>query len=345
MTTTQHSPDALVSLGVPAVHGGTPTAYGVPLAQTEEDLRQADAAFMGVLWGAPITPEFVYTGYGANYGTTGASPGQFRFTSLRHRGGYLPELDLAVLDAVKLVDHGDVAAGDDMSDLLARVEAKVRAMRRSGCAAITYGGNAGPSSYAIVRAIAQESPGPVTVINFDAHSDNSPGDWETEDPRNSRWASTWVHQMLELPEIDATRYRHVGLRGPANDRGVFDRFRDQGVERDQIISYGELKRARRSGFDDWVQRWAEEATSEAHAVWVAIDIDVLDLGSNPHYADEPLGPNADEVIDMVAGIARACGRERFAGLSFMAIPPEAVSLHLVASYIVLHALAGLQPAA
>src|SRR4029079_53166 len=56
-------------------------------------------------------------------------------------------------------------------------------------------------------------------------------------------------------------------------------------------------------------------------------------------ADEPLGPSADELIDMVAAVAAVAGRERFAGLAFMAVPPAAVSLHVIASYVLLHALA------
>jgi hypothetical protein len=74
-------------------------------------------------------------------------------------------------------------------------------------------------------------------------------------------------------------------------------------------------------------------------VWIAVDIDVLDMGSNPHYADEPLGPSADELIDMVAAVVRVAGRDRFGGLSFMAVPPGAVSVHVIASYVLLHALA------
>jgi arginase family enzyme len=328
-----------VTLDVPTVMGGTPTAYGVPLVQDAGGLRDADAAFLGIQWGAPIQPEYIYTGYGANFGTTGASPGQFRFTSLRHRSGYLPELDLAVFDSVRLVDFGDIAAGNDVGRLLDRVQHDVSTIRRAGCAAITYGGNAGPASYAVFRGIAQDASGPVAIVNFDAHGDVKPGDWRTEPATNSRWGATWVHQLLELPEADPARYRHVGLRGPANDAGVLERFRAHGVERAQIVSYGELKRARRRGLDEWVAEWATDAVGDAASVWIAVDADVLDMGSNPHYADEPLGPSADELIDMVAAVVGAAGRDRFAGLAFMAIPPAAVSLHVIASYVLLHALA------
>jgi arginase family enzyme len=345
MATTLENSDEFVRLLVPTVHGGTPTAYGAPLGRDEKDFRDADAAFLGIQWAAPMPPDFTYMGYGANFGTTGASPGQFRFTSLRHRGGFLPELDLAVFDAVRLVDAGDVPPTDDMAMLLSSVENQVSAMRKAGCTPITYGGNAGPASYAVACGVAQAASGPLAVVNFDAHGDNRAGDWRTESPSNSSWGGTWVHQLLKRPEIDASRFWHFGLRGPANDAGVLKRFGALGVERGQIVSYGELKQARRRGFDEWVDQWAATAVDGAAAVWIAIDIDVLDIGSNPHYADDALGPTADELIDSVAAVVRACGPERFAGLSFMAIPPAATSLHIIASYVILHALAAMAPSA
>jgi hypothetical protein len=51
------------------------------------------------------------------------------------------------------------------------------------------------------------------------------------------------------------------------------------------------------------------------------------------------GPSADELIDMVAAVAAVAGRERFGRLAFVAVPPAAVSLHVIASYVLLHALA------
>jgi arginase family enzyme len=328
-----------ITLAVPTVGGGTPTAYGAPFVGGSGSLPQADAAFMGIQWGAPVLPEFIYVGYGANYGATGASPGQFRLTSLRHRGGFLPERDVSVFERLRLVDVGDITATGTMEDLLESVSTRVAAMRRDRCVAITYGGNAGPSSYAVLRGIARECDGPVAIVNFDAHGDNWAGNWRHDAPEQSRWASTWVHQMLELPEVDPGCYRHVGLRGPVNDPEIFTRFNDQGVKREHIVSYQELKAARRRGFDDWLDEWTAAAVHGAGAVWVAIDIDVLDMGSNPDYADEPFGPSADEMIDMVAAIARVAGRDRFAGLSFMAVPPQAARLHVIASYTILHALA------
>ncbi|WP_249019626.1 arginase family protein [Conexibacter sp. S30A1] len=333
-----------MSLALPMIGSSTPTAYGRPFVREDDGFQDADAVFMGIPWAAPVRPDLAFTGGGANFGVTGMSPGIFRRASLRHRGGFLLELNMAIFDRVKLVDSGDVAVSGDMEEMLQRIEARTRAIRRAGCVVISYGGNAGPSSYPVISGIAQEADGEVTIVNFDAHGDNRPGDWRAEDPAFSSWGSSWVHQMLERPDIDARRFYHVGLRGPVNDKRVVDRFRDLGVERAQILDPGAIGRARQAGFAEWAAAWAAEVVAETPAVWIAIDVDVLDMGSNPSFVGEPFGPSADELILMVEALARAAGRQRLAGLSFMAVPPGAAELHVIASHALLHCLAGIAPA-
>jgi hypothetical protein len=55
---------------------------------------------------------------------------------------------------------------------------------------------------------------------------------------------------------------------------------------------------------------------------------------------EPLGPTVDELIELVYRVGRAAGRGRFGGLSIMATPYEAQSLHQTLTYVLLYALAG-----
>ena len=78
----------------------------------------------------------------------------------------------------------------------------------------------------------------------------------------------------------------------------------------------------------------------AAKVWVALDPDVLNAGSVPDFGTEPLGPTADEVIELMYRVGRAAGREKFGGISIMATPHEARSLHQILVYALLYALAG-----
>jgi len=75
-------------------------------------------------------------------------------------------------------------------------------------------------------------------------------------------------------------------------------------------------------------------------VWITLDPDVLNLGSTPDFGAEPLGPTLDEVVELVYRVGLVAGRGRFGGLSIMATPYEAQSLHQTLMYVLLYALAG-----
>src|SRR5215216_4430552 len=83
--------EPIVEMRSPRVYGSFPTLFGMPLAETEEDLRGADVAFLGVPWRAPTT-------------------------------------------------------------------------------------------YPVLKAIAERADGPTAVLNLDAHGDNQPGGWEEDEP-------------------------------------------------------------------------------------------------------------------------------------------------------------------
>ena len=330
--------DPIVEMLVPRVYGSTPTVFGAPLAETLEDLGGADAAFLGVPWRAP-TPDSRAGRAAANYEGTLLTPAHFRVNSLKY-GGYLPELDLDVFEHLKIVDRGDVEVVRDMRQTLSNVETEVRGIVQHGCYPITLGGNAGPSTYPVLKAIAAQAGGPTAVLNLDAHHDNQRGEWEEDDPRQPRWGSTWARRILSLPGVDPARYHHFGLRGPRNDREVFARFLERGVKREHIYTYQDIKQARRTGFDEWARGLAQRVADGAERVWIAVDPDVLNLGSNPDFGDEPLGPTTEEVVELVYQAGRAAGRRKFGGLGLMALPYDAQTLHSICIYILLYALAG-----
>ena len=326
-------------MSVPRIYGSTPTLFGVPLAQSREDLQGVDVAFFGVPWRAP-SPDLRIGSVQPNYEGTLLTPSYFRLNSLRY-GSYLPELDLDVFESVRVVDRGDVDVRQDMAQTLKSVEVEVGAILDAGAIPFTMGGNAGPSTYPVVKVIGERSDGPVAVLNFDAHADNQRGDWQDDDPRQPNWGSAWIWRILGLPGIDPRRYYHIGLRGPRNDRKTFARFVERGAMRENIQTYRDLKRARVEGYDAWARKYAGTVADGAARVWIAIDPDVLNLDANPDWVDEPLGPTSEEVIELVYQTVRAAGRERFAGLSFMATPYNATALHSILIYVLLYALAGM----
>lgn len=236
-------PGPVVRMLSPRVYGSFPTLFSSPLAETKEGLRGADVAFLGVPWSAPTTPKsFLVGGARSNFEGTQLTPSYFRLNSLEY-GGYLPELDLDVLGNFKLVDCGDADVFQDVE----RTFSEVGAMVDAGCIPVVMGGNAGPTTYPFVKAVAERAGGPTAILNLDAHGDNRPGEREEDDPRAPRWAETWALRILVLPAVDPARYHHFGLRGPKNDPGTVVRFVERGVEREHVYTYREIRRAQQGG--------------------------------------------------------------------------------------------------
>ena len=69
--------------------------------------------------------------------------------------GYLPELDLDVFERLKLVDYGNVDVVQDMKQTLLNVEIRVKDIIDARCIPVTIGGDAGPSTYPVLRAVAE----------------------------------------------------------------------------------------------------------------------------------------------------------------------------------------------
>lgn len=330
--------DPVVEMRLPRHYGSVPTLFGAPRAEAAADLAGADIVFLGVPWQAPV-PDSRMGAAGANYFGTNLTPSTFRTNSVKY-GGYLPELDIDVFERFRLVDYGDVEVAKEHSRTFDNTVDRVREIIRVGAMPFTLGGNSGPSTYGVLKGVAEEAHGPVAVINFDAHHDNLNGEIDEDDPRLPRWGGTWARRILDLPNVDPARYTHIGLRGPRNDPGVFERFLAKGARRENIYTYWQIARARRSGYEDWIASVVARPIEGASKVWLAVDPDVLDMGAAGDFGDEPLGLHAGEVCWGAYEVGRAAGRQRFGGIAFMALPYDAMKLHWIMMYIFLYAMAG-----
>ena len=84
----------------------------------------------------------------------------------------------------------------------------------------------------------------------------------------------------------------------------------------------------------------DQVADGAAKVWIGMDPDVLDMADLPEFGDEPLGPHADEICWLAYEVGRAVGRDRLGGVSFMAVPNTAMTIHWICIYVLLYALAG-----
>lgn len=332
--------DPLFEWAIPRVYGTTPSVFGAPLAKTMEELEEADLAFVGIPWSAPRGE--TRTGSAVrNFDGTSLTPDKFRFNSLKY-AGYLPEFDLDVFSKLTLVDAGNAVVSEaDIVATLENVQALVGRIVKAGAIPFTLGGNSGPGSFAVVRGIAEATGESLRVLHLDAHSDCRPIDQDQDQPGNPAWGGTWVWRLLHSGDVGGENYFHYGLRGPRNHPDTFRWLARAGVPRENVVTYRELRAARRSHSEmDWTADLARQIAGSEGKLWIGIDVDVLDIGSNPDWGDESLGPTVAETAELLWRVGKELGRERLAGISIMAMPYDAQTLHGICIYLVLYLLAG-----
>lgn len=332
--------DPIYEWSIPRVYGSTPTVFGAPLAQTTEELERADVAFLGIPWSAPRSDNRFGTSV-ANFDGTNLTPDKFRINSLKY-GPYLPEFDLDIFSSLSLVDAGNVVVSEANTDKsLENVREFVKRIVSAGTIPFTLGGNSGPGSYSVVCGIADAIGESVRVLHLDAHSDCRPIDQNEDTATNPAWGGTWVWRLLQSDSARGTEYFHFGLRGPRNHADTFNWLSRAGVPRENVVTYKEIRHARKTNStSEWIESFARNVVGTEGKIWIGIDVDVLNLGSNPDWGDEPMGPSATEVAELLWQVGKAAGKERLAGISIMAMPFDAQSLHSICMYLVLYLFAG-----
>jgi arginase family enzyme len=307
--------------------GDAPSFLGVPVALTADALRDADVAIVGIPSGAQASPGRPP----GQWATYGRGPADARRFSLRY-GGYLPDLDLDVLEQVRVVDYGDATiVPGDVGASLASVDRKVRDVLDAGCRLVTLGGCVPYASYGVVTALARATTaGRVGVISLDAHGDcldsirGMPNQGELG-------AGTWQRRMWEdAPAIDPTLHVEIGMRGPRNIREMVETYR---AKRARLYPAATV---RRLGMAAVCAEAFGPVFAGAARTWLSLDMDVLDFGAIPGWADEPLGVSARDVICAV----HEAGKAGLDALSFQFIAPDSPAASAVVAYIVVYLIAG-----
>lgn len=302
----------------PALYPGVPTFLGVDQARTPADLAGADVAIIGVPY---LTHLF---GFDADL-----TPRKIRQASAKYSGGYLPELDVDVLNTLRVVDYGDAPIDPgDLSASVAAVTTKVEEVLQAGALPITLGGSAPCSGYTCAAALSHFHQGqPMGAINLDAHGDNRES-WEG-DPSLS--AVTWVRHQLQLPGFSPVHHMQIGMRGPGNPKANADWFKDQGCG---LYTGWDIRRRGEAAITQEAIRRAAEGTI---GLWMGVDWDVLDISVSPDWSyPEPLGLRAEEILHMAFEV----GRHGCLGFTTMSSPAHSLSMHWMVIWTVLYLLAG-----
>jgi agmatinase len=219
-----------------------------------------------------------------------------RVTDYLPHDGMRPSLALGVdpLKDLDVVDLGDVEMpSGDTEKSLRLLEERVTAVAAAGVIPIVLGGDhtiALPDVTGVARHVGW---GRVSVIHFDAHADT--GDTQMGSLYGH---GTPMRRLIESGACRGDRFLQIGLRGYWPEPATLDWMAEQGMrsfEMSEIVS---------RGLDAVLDEAIAIAMDECDAVFLSVDVDVVDPGSAPGTGTpEPGGLTSRQLLDAVRRIA------------------------------------------
>ncbi len=258
---------------------------GVP-ARPLDDLGDAGVVILGAPfdWGTTHRP-------GARFG-----PKAIREADYLGFDGYRPHLPTGIdpLSTLKVVDCGDlllpVGYIEESLDLIADA---VERIARHGAVPVVLGGDHS-ITFPNARAVAAVH-GDIALIHFDAHADTA----ETNLPGALLGHGTPMRRLIESGAVAGHRFVQIGLRGYWPDPPVVEWMAEQGM-RSYLMSDIEER-----GLGAVVDEAVAYAADGADAVFLSVDIDVVDPGMAPATGTpEPGGLTSRQLLDTLRRLAR-----------------------------------------
>ena len=306
-------------------YAGILTFLKLPYVSSLDELRaeQPDA----VVLGAPF-----------DMGTTNRPGARFGPRAIRaasNLGRTINHLELGVqpLRHLRVFDYGDAAVvPSDTARSHEAVRVKVDEVARLGAVPIVLGGDHSvtlPSATAVADVVGR---GKVGVVHFDAHADTADEEWG-----NLLGHGTPMRRLIESGAIPGRNFVQVGLRGYWPPPDVIDWMHSQGMR------WHMMSEIESAGFDSVIARAIEEALDGPEAIYLSVDIDVLDPAFAPGTGTpEPGGLTSRELL---RAVRRIVAEVKLVGLDVVEVAPAydgpgAITAE-VAHRVVLEALSAL----
>jgi agmatinase len=286
----------------PGYSVGVEDEYDINVGEIIDDFREAETADVGIL-GSPFDTACVAGARGSRYGPEGVR------SKLTHGTCYNPSLDVDISEGLDVVDFGNVRVEHtDVRETHDRVERVCTALTERGVFPVTIGGDHS-LSYPTAKGLMNAVDGDVGVINVDAH----------HDVRHSHGgelsSGTPFRRLLEddSGKLDHGNFVEYGLSGWHNSKYYVDWLRENGTE---IITTRDI---RAEGVVETAERALERATDGTEAVFLSVDIDVLDAGVSPGTtAPSPGGLLTHELLEAVFRMGQ---HEAVRGADLMEVAP------------------------
>ncbi len=308
------------------MYGPDATFLGVPRADLSDPAAAAGADI--VIIGAPFDGGTSHRP-GARFG-----PQAIRFTDYLPHDGSRPHLALGVdpLAELRVVDAGDVEMPPGQTELsLSRLEEAVHGAARAGAIPVVLGGDHTIALPDVTGVARHAGWGRVSVIHFDAHADTG----------NTQFGSLYGHgtpmrRLIESGAVRGDRFLQIGLRGYWPEPETLDWMAGR-----RMRSY-EMAEVVARGLDEVLAEASGIATDECEAVFLSVDVDVVDPGMAPGTGTpEPGGLSARQLLDAVRWIAMELP---LAGVDVVEVAPpydHAEVTAFLANRVVLEALSGI----
>jgi agmatinase len=307
------------------MYGPDATFVGVPEADLADAASYAGAG--AVIIGAPFDGGTSHRP-GCRFG-----PQAIRLTDYLPHDGSRPHLALDVdpLRELGVVDVGDVEMlSGETTEALARLEAAVAQVAKSGALPVILGGDHTIALPDVTGVAHHVGWGRVSVIHFDAHADTGDSQFGS-----LHGHGTPMRRLIESGAARGDRFLQIGLRGYWPEPETLEWMGRQGMrsfEMTEVVS---------RGLDAVLAEAATIAMDDCDAVFLSVDVDVVDPGMAPGTGTpEPGGLTSRQLLDAVRHLAMTLP---LAGIDVVEVSPpydQAEVTAYLANRVVLEALAG-----
>ncbi|MGI8928312.1 MAG: agmatinase family protein, partial [Candidatus Limnocylindrales bacterium] len=224
-------------------------------------------------------------------------------------GGHSLQFGVKLFEVLDVFDAGDanvVPAALERGH--AMIFRKVLEIAATGAVPIILGGDHSitwPSASAVAQAHAPKSIG---IVHFDAHADTANDDWGVLSGHGAP-----MRRLIESGAVDGRNFVQIGLRGYWPPPHIFAWMREHGLR------WHLMREIEERGAEAVVDDAINEALEGPDAIYLSIDIDVLDPGMAPGTGTpEPGGMLTRELL---RAIRRVVGRVELAGMDVVEVSP------------------------
>jgi agmatinase len=303
---------------------GVPSFSRVPWVEDAAEIRRrrADVAIVG----APYD-DMVSHRPGTRFGPRAIREAQYTSGSMNSL-----QLDVRPFEELRVVDAGDANVVPALATRgHAMIFRKVREVAASGAIPIVLGGDHSITWPAASAVADVRRPSSIGIVHFDAHADTAPDSWGQLAGHGSP-----MRRLIESGAVLGKNFVQVGLRGYWPPPSVLAWMREHGLRWHLMTEIEE--RGAEAVIDDAIA----EALDGPDAIYLSLDIDVVDPGAAPGTGTpEPGGLQPRELL---RAVRRIVGSVELAGMDIVEVSPPydwAESTAMIANRAALEAISAL----